>query len=116
MAFSNSRSPREYEFATDTFSNSRSPREYEFATDRLAQWKNLPLDWTEQRKVLGFTLAVRMARVLGQIIKVCIHPKSVPVANLAEVVLEWAERHGTDAAILQWEEEDADGKDGDTDG
>ncbi len=22
---------------------------------RLAQWKNLPLDWTEQRKGLGFT-------------------------------------------------------------
>ncbi len=35
VAYSNSRSPREYEFATDTFSNSRSPREYEFATDTL---------------------------------------------------------------------------------
>ena len=27
----------------------------ELTASRLAQWKNLPLDWTEQRKVLGFT-------------------------------------------------------------
>ncbi len=30
----------------------------ELTADRLAQWKNLPLDWTEERKVLGFTRAV----------------------------------------------------------
>ena len=26
----------------------------ELTASRLAKWKNLPLDWTEQRKVLGF--------------------------------------------------------------
>ncbi len=27
----------------------------ELTASWLAQWKNLPLDWTEQREVLGFT-------------------------------------------------------------
>ncbi len=27
----------------------------ELTASRLAQWKNLPLDWTAQRKVLGFS-------------------------------------------------------------
>ncbi len=26
----------------------------ELTASRLARWKNLPLDWVEQRKVLGF--------------------------------------------------------------
>ncbi len=27
----------------------------ELTASRLAQWKNLPLDWAEQRRVLGFS-------------------------------------------------------------
>ena len=46
----------------------------------------------------------RMVRVLQQIID----RQMAPAADLAKGVLEWAERRGTDATILQWEEAGSD--------
>lgn len=55
-------------------------------------------------------LGDRIARVLGQIIKVCTHPKTAPVADLAEEVLKWTEDRGIDPTILHWEDGDDDGE------
>ena len=50
----------------------------------------------------------RMVGVLQKIITACTDRQTAPAADLAKGVLEWAERRGTDATILQWEEAGSD--------
>jgi len=47
--------PRGGEISLDFGRTGSVPARNPVARSRLAQWKNLPLDWTEQHKVLGFT-------------------------------------------------------------